>query len=108
MASNWEILESLRRYDKLTASEITTVIGAKSTNEIQQQLRLLEAQNSIRRTGVEREGKRKRKSIEWELTERSKNILKKSNCREFYDLKPAQEQEKKLEEKKGRGFKRFY
>jgi DNA-binding HxlR family transcriptional regulator len=108
MVSNWEILESLRRYDKLTTSEMATILGATSTNDLQQQLRLLEAKNLIARTGILREGKRKRKSVEWKLTEACKNMLKKHNCREFYELEPAKKQEEKLIKKRGKGFKRFY
>ena len=107
MTSGWEILESLRRYDKLTTSEMATVLEAKSTNELQRTLRILEARYLIRRTGILRKGK-KNKSVEWELTEGSKNMLKKHGCREFYELKPAKEQEEKLKKKRGKGFKRFY
>jgi len=107
MVSIWSIQEALRRFGRLTTSELATMLGVW-TDDLSKPLRCLEAQGKVRRTGIKRMGKRKKMSIEWELTQKNLRSLKKQGCRTFYDLPVAKEQEKKNIKMWGRPFKRFY
>ncbi|MFQ6068004.1 MAG: MarR family transcriptional regulator [Candidatus Bathyarchaeia archaeon] len=107
VASRWEILELLRRFDKLTTSEIASSLNIWA-DDVSRPIRQLESWGLVRRTGVIRRGRRGQKTIEWELTGAAKNRLKKGNYRTFYDIPACKESEKKRIENFGRGYKRFY
>jgi DNA-binding MarR family transcriptional regulator len=105
--SIWEVLECLRRFDRLTTSEIASILGVW-TDDLSKTMRKLEAYGYIRRTGNLRMGKRKKKSIEWELTQAAKNKLKRAGVRSFYELPRAQADNEWRMKNYGRSWKRFY
>lgn len=105
--SIWEVFEVLRVFGRLSTSEIVDSLGAKSATDISKLMRHLEVQNKIRRVGVKL-GKRKTKTIVWEITESPLRTLKKYGYKSFYDLPAAKESEMKRFEKWGKGFKRFF